>query len=273
MESVLVTGAGGYIGSNAAEYFAKAGYRVIGTLRNRVAERLTRLGIKTIKIDLADAADLPRLFEEKIDYVVHVAARASDVGRDEWFRKANYDAVKNLASAAMEHGVKRFVYLSTADVYGLHDFSGEREEGLAFDEMVTNPYPKYKILSEKWLAANLPRERFSCVTACGTAQRPSAPFHDCARPREDGLVSAGGRKDIAEDCLYAHTADSLRSRAQVACSTLPPIWYNVRHEGEIQFQGADIRMRAGRHGDPADDMQLPAGGREHERRGARILQD
>ena len=152
MESVLITGAGGYIGSNAAEYFAKAGYRVIGTVRNRVAERLTRLGIKTISVDLADAANLPRLFEEKIDYVVHIAARASDVGRDEWFREANYEAVKNLAAAAMEHGVKRFVYLSTADVYGLHDFSGESEDELAFDEAV--------------LAANLPRERFSCVRPC-----------------------------------------------------------------------------------------------------------
>jgi len=166
METVLVTGAGGYIGSNAAEYFVNAGYRVVGTVRNHVAERLTRLEIETVRIDLANAADLSKLFEKKIDYVVHVAARASDVGRDEWFRKANYDAVKNLAAAAMEHGVKRFVYLSTADVYGLHDFSGESEEELAFDEAVKNPYPKYKILSEKWLAANLPRERFSCVRPC-----------------------------------------------------------------------------------------------------------
>ena len=39
METVLITGAGGYIGSNAAEYFAKAGCRVIGTVRNRIAER------------------------------------------------------------------------------------------------------------------------------------------------------------------------------------------------------------------------------------------
>lgn len=166
METVLITGAGGYIGSNAAEYFAKAGYRAVGTIHRHVAERLTQLGIKTISVDLAGAANLPRLFEEQVDYVVHVAARASDVGRDEWFRKANYEAVKNLAAAAMEHGVKRFVYLSTADVYGLHDFSGESEEELAFDETVKNPYPKYKILSEKWLAANLPRERFSCVRPC-----------------------------------------------------------------------------------------------------------
>ena len=166
METVLITGAGGYIGSNAAEYFAKAGYRVVGTIYRHIAERLTRLGIKTISIDLSDATNLSRLFEEKIDYVVHIAARASDVGRDEWFRAANYDAVKGLASVAMEHGVKRFVYLSTADVYGLHDFNGESEEELTIDETVKNPYPKYKILSEKWLAANLPRERFSCVRPC-----------------------------------------------------------------------------------------------------------
>jgi len=166
METVLITGAGGYIGSSAAEYFVNAGYRVIGTVRNHVAERLAQLGIKTIKMDLSDAADLPCLFEEKIDYVVHIAARASDVGRDEWFREANYEAVKRLASVAMERGVKRFVYLSTADVYGLHDFNGESENELAFDEKVANPYPKYKILSEKWLAANLPRERFSCVRPC-----------------------------------------------------------------------------------------------------------
>ena len=55
METVLVTGAGGYIGSNAAEYFAKAGYRVVGTIHRHIAERLTRLGITTIKIDLAGA--------------------------------------------------------------------------------------------------------------------------------------------------------------------------------------------------------------------------
>ena len=140
METVL-TGAGGYIGSNAAEYFVRAGYRVIGTVRNRVAERLTRLGIETAKIDLAEAEGLPRLFDGKIDYVVHIAARASDAGRDEWFRKANYETVKSLAAVAMERGVKRFVHLSTADVYGLRDFNGESEEELEFDETAANPYP------------------------------------------------------------------------------------------------------------------------------------
>lgn len=166
METVLVTGAGGYIGSNVAEYFAHAGYSVVGTVRRNVAERFSRLGVKTIRADLTDDESIPKLFAEAPDYVVHVAARASDVGRDQWFREANYEMVKRLALASMDHGVKRFVYLSTADVYGLRDFHGEGEDDLAFDENVENPYPKYKILSEKWLAANLPHERFSCVRPC-----------------------------------------------------------------------------------------------------------
>ncbi len=168
METILLTGAGGYVGSNAAEYFVRQGYRVVGTVHNKVADRLRTSGAEIRSVDLTDAQSVEALFEGPLDYdyVVHVAARASDVGRDAWFRAANYDAVRRLAGLAMARGVRRFVYLSTSDVYGLHDFNGERETELAFDDKAENPYPKYKILSEKWLAGNLPPERFSCVRPC-----------------------------------------------------------------------------------------------------------
>ena len=166
METILLTGAGGYVGSNAAEYFVRKGYRVVGTVRNKVADRLRTSGAEIRSADLTDARAMEALFDGPLDYVVHVAARASDVGRDAWFRAANYDAVRKLAGLAMARGVRRFVYLSTSDVYGLHDFNGEEETELAFDEKAKNPYPKYKILSEKWLAENLPSERFSCVRPC-----------------------------------------------------------------------------------------------------------
>jgi len=165
METVLITGAGGYIGSNAAAYFTGRGFRVVGTVR-RSSVRAEGKCAKVIRADLADTSSAAGLFDEPIDYVLHVAGRASDVGRDEWFRAANYEATIRLAEAAIGHGVRRFVYLSTADVYGLHDFNGEGEDELDFDERADNPYPKYKILSEKWLKANLPPERFSCVRPC-----------------------------------------------------------------------------------------------------------
>ena len=166
MTKILVTGAGGYIGSNAAEYFMKRGFEVTGTIHRKAAERFLRSGAKKAEADLCDPVSLERLFTEKFDYVIHIAARASDVGRDELFRSSNFEAVKHLADLSMRNGVKRFVYLSTSDVYGLHDFHGESEEELPFDHTVRNPYPKYKILSEEWLASHLPPERFSCVRPC-----------------------------------------------------------------------------------------------------------
>ena len=164
MAKILITGAGGYIGSNAVEYFMKRGFDVTGMIRNKVAERFLNSGAKAIRADLYDLSSLDALFrEEHYDYVIHIAALASDTGRRERFRLANFEAVKHLANLSMQNGVKRFIYLSTADVYGLHDFNGETEDQLSFDHGVTNPYPEFKIKSEEWLAENIPSEKFSCV--------------------------------------------------------------------------------------------------------------
>ncbi len=167
MERILITGAGGYIGSNAAEYFTRKGYAVTGTVHNNIGERLLACGAERLYIDLRVPPSMDALFSLRTyDYVLHIAALASDIGKDENFRISNFDAVRQLAVLSMRHGVRRFVYLSTADVYGLHDFHGETEEELCFDLAAANPYPKYKIKSEQWLAANISPERFACVRPC-----------------------------------------------------------------------------------------------------------
>ena len=165
-QRLLITGAGGYIGSNAAEYFMKEGFAVTGTVRNRIAPKLTECGAEMRRADLYDFSSLDALFDREYDYVLHIAALASDTGREEKFRIANFEAVKHLANLAMKNKVKRFIYLSTADVYGLHDFHGESEDELSFDTGVSNFYPKYKIMSEQFLQKHLPQERFSCVRPC-----------------------------------------------------------------------------------------------------------
>lgn len=169
MCKILVTGAGGYIGSRAAEYFMKRGFEVTGLLHKKVSPRFVSSGAKGVFGDLCDFPSLDALFsapDAKFDYVVHTGARASDTGRDADFRIPNYESVKHLANLCMAHNVKRFVYLSTSDVYGLHDFNGETEDELSFDHTAKHPYPKYKILSEEYLASHLPAERFACVRPC-----------------------------------------------------------------------------------------------------------
>ncbi len=169
MRHVLITGAGGFIGLRATLRFIDEGCFVHAMVRNAIPPRLRELEDQgkaaVVHCDITDAAQVDALFRNLplLDALVHCAARASDVGREAAFRAANYDAVRSLAGKAMDKGTGVFVFVSTTDVYGLHDFFGQTEDELECDLTAKNPYPKYKILSEQWLRARIPPDRFSIV--------------------------------------------------------------------------------------------------------------
>ena len=156
---VLVTGAGGFIGSHIAKRFAAEGWKVTGLVHRR-RPKAPAPGAEYVSGDISDSDGLRRQVEELApDVIVHAAALASDVGPDSLFRKLNYEPVVALAPLAK----RKFVFISTADVYGIRDFAGEDVSTLKFDDNLRNPYPRYKIMSELWLRDNLPPERFACV--------------------------------------------------------------------------------------------------------------
>lgn len=155
----LVTGAGGFIGGHVVRRFAAEGWKVTGMVHRRRPKEPVP-GVEYVQGDISDAEHLKRLVADVApDVIVHVAALASDVGPDSLFRKLNYESVVALAPLAK----RKFVYMSTADVYGIRDFSGEDVSTLRFDDNLHNPYPRYKIMSELWLKENMPAERFACV--------------------------------------------------------------------------------------------------------------
>ena len=156
---VLVTGAGGFVGGHVVRRFAAEGWRVTGLVHRRQPKAPVP-GATYVAGDISDAASLRELVTALApDVIVHAAALASDVGPDRLFRRLNYESVVTLAPLA----TRKFVFISTADVYGIRDFAGEDVSTLSFDDNLRNPYPRYKIKSELWLKANLPPERFACI--------------------------------------------------------------------------------------------------------------
>jgi UDP-glucose 4-epimerase len=120
--NVLVVGGAGYIGSHMVAALLEAGDHPI-TLDNLTrGHRDMVLGGEFIPGNCGDAALLDRIFAQyRIDAVMHFAAY-SLVGEsvqkplDYWINNVGATAV--LLERMVRHGVKRFIFSSTAAVYG-----------------------------------------------------------------------------------------------------------------------------------------------------------
>ena len=113
---VAITGAHGCVGAAVARAFAARGYAVRGLARS---ERPAPIDgpWEEHRGDLTDPASLRGLCEGA-DAVVHTAAVVSDWDREEVFWRTNREGTRALLDEAQRAGVRRLVYVSTADVFG-----------------------------------------------------------------------------------------------------------------------------------------------------------
>ncbi|MCY4732437.1 SDR family oxidoreductase [Natronomonas gomsonensis] len=133
---VLVTGAGGLLGSNVAAVAADRGYSVLGTYHNREPE----LDVETAQLDITDADQFAELFAtHAFDAVINCAAMTDVDGceqHSEQARRVNGNAPGEMASIAAQHGID-FVQISTDYV-----FDGRRDGRYAPGDE-TNPIQEY----------------------------------------------------------------------------------------------------------------------------------
>lgn len=110
---ILVTGATGKVGSRFVPRLIAKGYDV--TILVRDASKAIP-GAKTVVGDLYDASTLPPAVAG-MDAVVHLAALFRTFTDNDGIVKTNYAGTVALAEAAVAAGVKRFVFVSTSNVY------------------------------------------------------------------------------------------------------------------------------------------------------------
>ena len=159
--SVLVTGGAGYIGSHTCVELINAGRDVIvaDSLVNscreslRRVERITGRGIKFYKVDVSSKRKTAEIFKENpgIDSVIHFAglkAVGESVAKPLEYYSNNLSCALSLLRAMKKHNVGKFVFSSSATVYGEPKSVPVAEN---FPTSPTNPYGATKLFVERIL--------------------------------------------------------------------------------------------------------------------------
>ena len=160
MDTVLVTGGAGYIGSHTVLLLLEAGRRVLvlDNLSNSSREALERVASITgkraefVEGDIRDTALLDRLFQEHdIGSVIHFAglkAVGESVAQPLRYYDCNVTGSLRLLEAMDGAGVRNLVFSSSATVYGDPASVPIRED---FPLSATNPYGATKLHIEDML--------------------------------------------------------------------------------------------------------------------------
>ena len=137
-DSVLVTGATGFIGASIVERLHLSNeWQVKAAVHDwSNAARLGRFPVDIVQMDMMDEDSVIRAMDG-IDAIIHCAKGPYDV---------TVNGTENLLKAALNKGIKRFVHLSTAEIYG--NRQGQVTEETPF-EYTGNEYNRMKIDAEK----------------------------------------------------------------------------------------------------------------------------
>ncbi len=151
-KKILVTGGAGYIGSHTVRQLGEAGYEVIVYDNLSTGSEKALLNGSLIVGDLADELSLSLAFDQhNFDAVLHFAASISvpeSVANPLDYYANNTRNTLNLLRCCQKFGVNKFVFSSTAAVYG------EPQENPVSESCATNPINPYgcsKLMSERMI--------------------------------------------------------------------------------------------------------------------------
>ncbi len=161
---ILVTGGAGYIGSHTNKALNNAGYDTV-VLDNLVKgyEEFVKWGV-FVNEDIG-SKNIRDIFENyDIDAVMHFAAFSSvaeSVEKPQMYLKNNYKNTLNLLQIMREYGVDKFIFSSTAAVYGNPEKIPITENQ---DLKPINPYGHSKFITEKALEREAEKGDFNYVS-------------------------------------------------------------------------------------------------------------
>jgi UDP-glucose 4-epimerase len=203
-ERILVTGGAGYIGSVVVAQMLESGYQpIVFDDLSRGHRAALPSSAKLVVGDIADRTALDRVFSEHqpravMHFAAFIEAGESMQYPERFFRNNTANAL-TLLEAMLAHDVKRFVFSSTAALYGTPEKTPIEENAKL---QPTNAYGESKMLVEQmleWLH-RIHGLRYSCLryfNAAGAAGEQGEDHHPESHLIPLALqVALGVRKEL-----------------------------------------------------------------------------
>ena len=152
-ETILITGASGFVGFHLAELLLKKGYEVVGidNMNDYYNVRLKELRLEILrkydnytfyKMDLKNKEDIDNLFEKyRFDYVINLAAQVGvrySIENPDAYVYSNLIGFINMLEACRYYPVKHLLYASSSSVYG-----GNKVVPFSTEHQVDHPISLY----------------------------------------------------------------------------------------------------------------------------------
>ncbi len=223
MDTTLITGATGFVGSAVARNLLARGHALRALVRaGSDRSNLSGLPIELAEGDLTDPASLARatqgcrfLFHVAADYRLWVPDPAS-------MMRANVDGTRALILAAQSAGVERIVYCSSVAALGLvGDGTVADETTPVHEDKIVGVYKKSKYLAEQAVLAlvrdsNAPVVIVNPSTPVGPRDIKPTPtgkmIHDAATGRMPAYVETGLNIVHVDDVAEGHALALERGR-------------------------------------------------------------
>lgn len=196
--NILLTGGAGFIGSNLAEKLLLEGNQVtvIDNFDSFYSKEIKLSNIKSalenanytfVEGDITNSGDFSRVKPQKIDAIVHLAAKAGvrpSIQNPNAYMHTNIVGTQNLLEFAKDHHIKQFVFASSSSVYGMNKNIPWHESDLSIEPI--SPYAVTKITGELMgkVYSSLYGIRFIALrlfAVYGPRQRPDLAIHKFVR--------------------------------------------------------------------------------------------
>ena len=151
--NILVCGGAGYIGAHMCKLLVAQGHdvTVFDNLSTGHAEAV-RWG-ELVRGDLLVRDDIDRALQQRsYAAVMHFSARSlvgESVSRPDLYYQNNVTGTANLLDSMVAHGIKTFIFSSTAAIYGMPNYTPIDEQ---HPKVPINPYGNTKLMVEMMLA-------------------------------------------------------------------------------------------------------------------------